>query len=311
MIFGRARSDPKRETAVYTQALVGLDELAALQARVLQQRLRTPRLPPPRLGDTPSSARGQGMEASDGRAYQPGDDARRIDWRATARLGKPWLRLYHEERQHTVLLLIDRGPSMAFGTQGEFKAATAVRAAAVLAFQALAAGDRVAALIAGTQPSQAYAPARRLEGVLPMLRAAAAPLSMRVGAPGIDFGAWLTQAAHARGRGTHVWLLSDLDGLHTAHLPALRQLAAQGEIHAVRISDAAEEDLPTMDGALRLISPTCGTVVTVDSADDELRARYRALRTQRTQEITALCRAAGVHLQTLATGADPVMTLRV
>ncbi|MBY0274525.1 DUF58 domain-containing protein, partial [Candidatus Binatia bacterium] len=99
-----------------------------------------------------SAFRGRGMEFDETRAYQPGDDVRAIDWRVTARTGRVHTKLFHEERERPVLLLVDQRMHMRFGTRDAFKSVVAARAAATVAWAARDQGDRVGGLIVTDGP---------------------------------------------------------------------------------------------------------------------------------------------------------------
>lgn len=128
---------------------VSLSELIALRSRVARMRL------PPRdsrathVGAQSSRLYGRGMDYAESRAYQPGDDIRRLDWRLTARSGRLHTKLFQEEREGQLLILIDQHASMRFGTRVRFKSVQAARAAALAAWYAVRAGERVGAMMFG------------------------------------------------------------------------------------------------------------------------------------------------------------------
>ncbi len=98
-------------------------------------------------GNHLSRFRGRGMDYQESRAYQAGDDARSMDWRVTARTGKPHVKLYQEERERPVVLFLDLNPGMFFGSRGMLKSVVAARAAALIAWAAAAHGDRIGGLL--------------------------------------------------------------------------------------------------------------------------------------------------------------------
>ena len=118
-----------------------------------------------------SRFRGRGMDFSESREYQPGDDVRHIDWRVTARTGKSHTKLFTEERERPVFLLLDFSSSMYFGTRGSFKSVTAARAASYIAWSVVANGDRVGGLIATPKCIVDTKPASGRRGVLRLLNA--------------------------------------------------------------------------------------------------------------------------------------------
>ena len=122
------------------------------------------------LGAHASAERGRGLEFQEVRLYTPGDDPRSIDWRVTARRGRAHTKLFHEERERPVWLLVDLQPGTFFGSRRQLKSALIVRIAALLAWTAALEGDRVGALVADGLAPPRILPARaRLAGVLPLL----------------------------------------------------------------------------------------------------------------------------------------------
>jgi uncharacterized protein (DUF58 family) len=122
---------------------VSLPELIALRSRVARLRLPPQDSRATRVGIQSSRLYGRGMDYAESRAYQPGDDVRRLDWRLTARSGRLHTKLFQEEREGQLLILLDRHASMHFGTRVRFKSVQAARAAALAAWYAVRAGERV------------------------------------------------------------------------------------------------------------------------------------------------------------------------
>src|ERR1700735_1742889 len=129
-----------------------LDELLAMRAPARALRLSGQR--PAQallLGSHRSAHHGRGLEIEEVRPYVAGDDPRHIDWRVTARRGRPHTKLFREERERPVWLLVDLGPAMFFGSQLQLKSMAAVRAAALLAWAAALGGDRVGAVVSNAR----------------------------------------------------------------------------------------------------------------------------------------------------------------
>ena len=200
-------------------ALLTSADLEQLQFKTLPHNLHSRhRASSAITGQCPSVFRGHGMELEDMRAYQSGDDVRYMDWRATARSGKPIMKVFREERSQGLFLMIDRRPSMHFGTRGELKAVTAARSAAILAFSALAARDLVAGMV--VEYDEKFFPgARDINNVLQLLRAASAPL-FNAGKYTVTMSTLLAQIDRAAGRGASVCLISDFKDLRAEHIPA-------------------------------------------------------------------------------------------
>ena len=138
----------KHQSATQSAVAVTIDELIALKSAIRGISLTSARVKNSSItGAHPSHFRGRGMDYQESRAYQPGDDVRSMDWRVTARAGHPYVKMYEEERQRPVMLLIDLNPGMFFATQGAFKSVMAARIAALIAWAGVANGDRIGALI--------------------------------------------------------------------------------------------------------------------------------------------------------------------
>lgn len=122
-----------------------------------------------RSGNHLSRLRGRGMDFSEVRNYQAGDDIRHMEWRVTARTGRPHIKVYQEERERPVVILTDFNPSMAFGTRVAFKSVVAARLSALIAWTAAKQGDRVGALCYSADSHHEFMPRSRESGVLPIL----------------------------------------------------------------------------------------------------------------------------------------------
>lgn len=132
---------------------VSLAELLALRGRVARLRMPPQDSRATRMGTQTSRLYGRGMDYAESRAYQPGDDVRRMDWRLTARSGRLHTKLFQEEREGQLLILLDRNPSMRFGTRVRFKSVQAARAAALAAWYAIKAGERIGLVAFGENHS--------------------------------------------------------------------------------------------------------------------------------------------------------------
>ncbi len=124
-----------------------------------------------RSGSHLSKLRGRGMDFAEVRNYQAGDEIRHMEWRVTARTGRPHIKLYQEERERPVILLTDFNPSMYFGTRLAFKSVVAARLAAILAWTVVKQGDRVGGLLFSASRHNEFTPRGRELGVLPFLAA--------------------------------------------------------------------------------------------------------------------------------------------
>lgn len=200
-------------------------------------------------GKRASRIRGRGLSFEELRAYQPGDDVRMMDWRATARTGKPQVRVYTEERERPVLLVVDLTSSMFFGTQRSFKATTAAEVCALVAWRSLAAGDRVGAILFDGSGTEVFRPAHSRSAVARLLGAVA----RRVGAlpdepmlpAGPDpFNAALLRAETLANHGALVILIYDVFAANAAAAATATRIGRHNDIVAIPISDPLERNLP-------------------------------------------------------------------
>jgi len=286
--------------------LLTITELEDLQRHTLQYQARQRRPVASRYaGPVVSLFRGRGMELEDLRAYQPGDDVRHMEWRATARSGRPITKVFREERQRLVYVVVDRGPTMAFGTRHEIKAATAARVAALLAFSAVARQERVAGLVVDGDGEQAFPATRTLDGALHLLRAVIAPLA---DSSSSHFAlAALERLERGVERGSSLYLISDFEQFDERQQPVLRHLAERCELTAVHIVDPAEEQLSAI-GRTRFRSPD-GKLYVVDTDDPRLRERYAAVMAERNAALQRRLLGAGVNVIRIHTHDDAVSRL--
>jgi len=242
-----------------------MEDLLALRGAAQGLRLQARRLTRMvHAGSHLSAQRGRGLEFQEVRPYVSGDDRRTIDWRVTARRGKPHTKLFREERERPVWLLADLNPSLFFGTRRQLKSTVVVRAAALLAWSAALAGDRVGAVVAGAAACRVIPPRAREAGVLPVLGALLEMQPQRPGPASDSLATGLQSLAPLIHPGSLVLVLSDyasLDGNSNAAQWAA--LAVHNEFRLFWVTDPLErEALPK--GRFRIGLP--GRAVSVDGA---------------------------------------------
>lgn len=250
------------------------------------------------LGAHSSAQRGRGLEFQEVRPYVAGDDPRNIDWRVTARRGRPHTKLFREERERPVWLLVDLQPGLFFGTRRQLKSALAVRTAALLAWVASLGGDRVGAVIAHGAAQTRILPARaRQTGVLQLLDAL---LQSQPRAPGQPSPLAMEEALRAlvplARPGNLILAISDFAGLREEAGSLWSTLAAHGDLRLFWVTDALEEEgLP--NGRFRAGLP--GRLRLLDGA--RVRERWRQAwreREARIADLSQRCAAPIVRLDT-------------
>ncbi|HET7025518.1 MAG TPA: DUF58 domain-containing protein [Gemmatimonadales bacterium] len=248
-------------------------------------------------GEYRSVFRGQGMEFAEVRAYEEGDDFRSIDWNVSARLGAPFVKTFTEERELTVLLVVDQSGSTRFG-HPVTKAALAVEVGAVLALAAAAHNDRVGALLFSDVVERVIPPAKGRRHALRVIRdlVAFAPRGRRT-----DLAAALSYASRLLSHRSIVVVLSDFAA--TDWERPLRQLTSRHEVVAVTVDDPRERDLPDA-GWIELEDQEQGHQVLVDAGDPRVRGRVALLADRRRADRARALRSAGVDQVALATDRD-------
>ncbi len=270
----------------------------------------------PFAGAYASAFRGGGLEFEESRPYVPGDDVRHIDWNATARTGEPMLKRFREERDQTLLLLLDVSASMSLGSAGRSKAALGAHAAALLAAAAGSAGDRVALVAFADRVLLELPPDRGDAHVFGVVRAALAAAATPGGATGLA-AALARVPALARHRAI-AEVLSDfrddsfLDERRDAGGEArarLVSLARRHDVVAAVVLDPREEELPP-SGPLRLVDAEHpGRALVIDSGSRAVRARYRAACQARRHALERRLRADGADCLWLRSDRDPLPAL--
>lgn len=183
------------------------------------------------------------MDYAESRAYQAGDDVRRLDWRLTARSGKLHTKLFQEDREGSVLIVLDTHASMRFGTRTRFKSVQAAHAAAAVAWSAVRAGERVG--IVGFGPvGRVLRPHGGVRGALAVCGALAQWDALPPGADGEWLSAALLRVRHLAHAATRIVLISDGFHCDPAARPALHELAQRASVNVLLVADPLELELP-------------------------------------------------------------------
>lgn len=227
-----------------TGVAVSLEELLALSAQARGSSLaEVRRSSAARTGLHTSRWRGRGVDFRESRIYQAGDDIRHMDWRVTARSGRPHTKLFEEEREHGLLLMMDLNPGMRFGTRVRFKSVQAARVASLLAWMAAANGDRVGAIGFGGGIHNEVKPASGRRGVLQVLRALR-DWDHAANSEVESLASALERARRLLRPGTRLILLTDGFSADAEAWPVLARCAGRHELGCILVSDALEQDPP-------------------------------------------------------------------
>lgn len=254
-------------------------------------------------GQYHSAFKGRGMAFSEVREYQYGDDIRNIDWNVTARFSHPYIKVFDEERELTVALLIDVSGSNEFGTVKRLKEDLMTEIAAVLAFSAIHNNDKVGVIFFSDKVEKFIPPKKGLSHILRIIRELIdfKPESQKTNiAEALRF---LTNALKKR---CTAFLISDF--IDTGFEDALKIAGRKHDLVALHIMDRRDQELPDM-GLVRLYSKEAGKSIWVDTSSKTSRNNYRNHATQRLTMLDQAFRKSGVDFARIATGEDYVKPL--
>ncbi|MFQ5597420.1 MAG: DUF58 domain-containing protein [Nitrospiria bacterium] len=258
-----------------------------------------------------SPFKGRGMEFDEVRPYQAGDDARTLDWRVTARTGKPHTKLFREERERSVLFWVDYRVPMFFATQGRFKSVVAARAAALLAWSAMNHGNRLGGLVFSEQQHEEMRPQCGKKGVLHLIQSLTEHQAWERSATPEHQEASARQALLRLRRvarpGSLVFLISDFRSIGTDSESHLAQLSRHNDVVMIFIYDRLEVSLPP-PGLYRICDRT--RELTLDTSAPPFRERHQERFRQREAILRSLCRRYGITCIPCATSDDLLITLQ-
>ena len=288
---------------------VDLDELIRLRSLAKGLELGTQqRALSTQAGGYLSVFHGRGLEFDEVREYQPGDDARNIDWRVTARRGgRPHTKLFCEERERPVYVLADFHSGMYFGTQLQFKSALVARAAALIAWTAALSGDRIGGIISSQTSVIVPAKARR-SGVLRWLKALQENQPKKPGEVRAGFlDHSLARMVRLSGHGSLIFLLSDFRELSKEGAKHLAALSRHNDVILGYVYDPLEMEPPTQ-GRFKLGTPA--HQISVDSASQHVSEQWKESFKAHHEHLHAIARKFSLPLLDLCTDVEALTSLR-
>ena len=245
-------------------------DVKELMAKVGKIRILTNRLIDDQLsGDYHSTFKGQGVEFDEVRPYVPGDDVRTIDWNVTARTGQPFIKRFSEERELTVLFLVDISGSQTYGSVSRSKAELAAEVTALLALTAIKNQDKIGLILFSDKIVKYIPPRKGRQPVMRIVREVLAAEDEAVG--GTDLAGAIRFLNGVQKRKCVVFLVSDFQDAGYEKL--LRVVARRHDVVCVSVSDPAERQLPDA-GLAELEDPETGELVLVDTSDRGVRAAF-------------------------------------
>jgi uncharacterized protein (DUF58 family) len=281
---------------------VTLAELLALRMRVSRVHPSPLRSRAPPSGMQSSRLYGRGMDYAESRVYQPGDDVRRLDWRLTARSGELHTKLFQEEREGRLLILLDTHASMQFGTRVRFKSVQAARAAALAGWYAVRAGERVGAIAFG-RCRRVLKPQAGARGAVALCGALAAWDADTDGMEAREpLSATLARAGRLHGA-SRVLLVSDGLSCDEAAGSRLREVARRARVGVLVVADALEL-APPPPGRYPL--EHAGERREVDLRDARVRGQFQQVLGAGQARLGALAQSLGLRWLSIDTAADPL-----
>ncbi len=250
-----------------------------------------------------SAFKGKGMAFSEVREYQYGDDIRSIDWNVTARFNHPYIKIYEEERELTVMLLIDISGSNEFGTQKQLKQELITELAAVLAFSAINNNDKVGVIFFSNKIEKFIPPKKGTSHILRIIREL---LTFKPDNKETNITEALRYFTNVIKKRSTAFLISDF--IAKDFEDALKISNHKHDVIAVKIYDRRETELPDV-GLLKVKDAETGQVLWVDSSDSSVRKRYNKWWVDREKEVNMLFLKAGVDVIHLNTKEDYIKPL--
>ena len=254
-------------------------------------------------GEYHSAFKGRGMAFSEVREYQYGDDVRNIDWNVTARLNHPYVKVFEEERELTVMLLVDVSGSHLFGTTNEYKSEMIAEIAATLAFSAIHNNDKVGVVMFSDHIEKFIPPKKGSSHILRIIREL---IGFKPTGHGTDISEALQYFTNVTKKRSTAFLLSDL--YDNNYENALKIAAGKHDLVVLRIDDPRERTLPDM-GLLSFEDMETGAIRWVDTSSRDVQKAYEEHYIHFTEKSELLMQKYGIDHVTISTGQDFVRPL--
>jgi uncharacterized protein (DUF58 family) len=257
-------------------------------------------------GEYHSAFKGRGMAFSEVREYTPGDDIRSIDWNVTARFGHPYVKVFEEERELTVMLLVDVSASGSFGTNAQFKRDLITELTAVLAFSAIENNDKAGVIFFSDQIELFIPPKKGKSHILRIIREL---INFEAKGKGTDIGGALRYFNNMIKKRCIAFLISDFMG--KGYDDALKVSSKKHDLAALRILDVRETEMPDI-GLVRFVDAETGVVSVLDTGNVDARRDYNIWWKQTDRQTSELLSRSGIDHVTLRTDqpyVQPILNL--
>ncbi len=256
-------------------------------------------------GEYHSAFKGRGMAFSEVREYQFGDDIRNIDWNVTARYGHPFIKIFEEERELTVMLLVDVSGSRDFGTVERTKKSVIVELAAILSFSAISNNDKIGVIFFSDRIEKFIPPLKGRTHTLRIIRELIEfePVSRKT-----DISVALRYLTNAMKRRVTAFIISDLMDNFSSMEQALSIANNKHDMVGLRIYDERETELPSV-GMIKLKDAETGEYIWVDSSSSRVRETYSRYWNDRNKKLDSLLKKTGLDYVNISTREDYVKSL--
>lgn len=254
-------------------------------------------------GQYHTAFKGRGMTFSEVREYQYGDDVRSVDWNVTARFGRPFIKIFEEERELTVILLVDVSGSLDFGTTYQYKKGIITEVAATLAFSTIQNNDKVGAIFFSDKIEKFIPPKKGKKHVLHIIREL---LVFEPDSNQTDIAGALKYFTNAIKKRSTAFIISDF--MDSGFDRTLTIANNKHDIAALQVYDVRETELPDV-GLIKVKDAETGERVWVDTSDKRLRTAYKHKWNERQLELQKVFKQSGVDTVTMSTSDDYVRAL--
>lgn len=254
-------------------------------------------------GEYSSAFKGRGMAFSEVREYTPGDEIRTIDWNVTARLNHPYVKVFEEERELTVILVVDVSAGTAFGTNHQLKKELITELSALLAFSAIQNNDKIGVLFFAEKAEKFIPPKKGRSHILRIIQEL---INYKPDTSGTNISGALKYLNNIIKKRAIVFLISDF--LDEAFSDALKITNRKHDLVGLHVRDRHEDELPDI-GLVPFKDPESSEICWIDTSDREVRTKYSVQRKKQLAELKQLFRLSGVDFAPVFTGEDYVKPL--
>ncbi len=262
-------------------------------------------------GEYHSAFKGRGMAFSEVREYLPGDDIRSIDWNVTARLNHPYVKVFEEERELNVMMLVDVSGSGNFGTDKQFKRELITEICAVISFSAIQNNDKIGVILFSDKIEKFIPPKKGRSHILRIIREL---INFQPESKGTNIGAGLQYLSNVIKKKSIAFVISDffdpaiVDGKKTLFEDALKISSRKHDLVALKISDQREGELPDV-GLVHFKDAETGKEMWIDTSDKVVRNNYHNQKLMRDTRLNAIFSRCGVDKVELFTGQNYIQPL--